>query len=232
MEGPLVQTASGDFYGTTENGGANCSAIQGCGTFFKITSAGALTTLYSFCSQANCADGQSPYTGGLVQGTDGNFYGTTNYGGANTCPGGLGCGTMFEITPSGTLTTLHSFDGTDSGLYQLFSGLEQATNGTFYGSTYYGGTKGDGTVYALSVGLGPLVKTLPTSGRVGQTIRILGNNLTGASSVTFNGAAAAFTVVSATQMIATVPAGATSGRVEVVTPSRTLKSNTRFVVLP
>ena len=232
IEGPLVQTPSGDFYGTTEAGGANCPSIQGCGTFFRLTPAGAFTTLYSFCSQSNCADGQSPYTGGLVQGTDGNFYGTTNYGGANTCPGGLGCGTVFEITPSGTLTILHNFDGTDAGLFQLFSGLEQATSGNFYGSTYFGGTKGDGTIFALSVALGPFVKLLPNSNKAGATIRILGSNLTGATGVTFNGVAAAFTVVSATQIAATVPAGATSGRVEVVTPSRTLKSNTRFVVLP
>ena len=73
-----------------------------CGTVFQITPSGTLTTLYSFCSQSNCADGADPYAG-LVQGTDGNFYGTTYSGGS------LRHGTVFKITPSGTLTTLHSF---------------------------------------------------------------------------------------------------------------------------
>jgi uncharacterized repeat protein (TIGR03803 family) len=69
---------------------------------FKITPTGTLTTLYSFCAQSGCTDGEYPVAG-LVQGTDGNFYGTTPEGGAN------GGGTVFKITPTGTLTTLYSF---------------------------------------------------------------------------------------------------------------------------
>ncbi len=72
VDTPLVQGTSGDFYGTTLGGGLN-----GSGTVFKIAPSGTLTTLYSFCSQANCADGSLPY-GGLVLGRDGNFYGTTS----------------------------------------------------------------------------------------------------------------------------------------------------------
>ncbi len=79
---------------------------NGVGTVFKITPSGTLTTLYSFCPQSGCTDGAEP-NAALVQATDGNFYGTTFEGGAN------GVGTVFKITPSGTLTTLHSFDNMD-----------------------------------------------------------------------------------------------------------------------
>src|ERR1035437_8373079 len=99
--GGLIQASDGNFYGTTWVGGAN-----GYGTVFKITPAGALTTLHSF----DVTDGSYPF--GLIQATDGNFYGTTDHGGAySNC--NLGCGTVFKITPAGTLTTLYSFDSTD-----------------------------------------------------------------------------------------------------------------------
>jgi len=100
----LIQATDGNFYGTAFIGGAN-----GGGTVYRITPSGTLTVLYSFCSQSGCTDGAYPY-GGLVQATNGNFYGTTGGGGANTTEcNGHGCGTVFEITPSGTLTTLYSF---------------------------------------------------------------------------------------------------------------------------
>src|SRR5437660_149721 len=77
----LVQGIDGNLYGTTEGGGTGTACpMNNCGTVFKITPGGTLTTLYSFCTQPNCPDGASP-PGGLVQGTDGNFYGTTHYGG-------------------------------------------------------------------------------------------------------------------------------------------------------
>jgi uncharacterized repeat protein (TIGR03803 family) len=187
--GGLVQAANGDFYGTTAYGG-NDACPSGCGTIFKITPGGTLTTLYSFCSQSEsgCPDGAEPY-GGLVQATNGDFYGTTSSGGANDNCEGLnhplpGCGTIFKITPSGTLTTLYSFcsqsgctDGQDP-----YGGLIQDTNGKFYGTTVLGGANGAGAVFSLSVGLGPFVKTLPTSGEVGVAVKILGSDLTGATS--------------------------------------------------
>ncbi len=89
---------------------SSSSAVpNGCGTVFKITASGMLTTLHSF----DGADGDYPEAG-LVQGTDGSFYGTTYSGGATSgnCPF-EGCGTVFKITSGGALTTLHSFDGTD-----------------------------------------------------------------------------------------------------------------------
>src|SRR5215469_17227708 len=107
----LVQGTDGNLYGTTRLGGAN-----NAGTVFKMTPAGALTTLYSFCSQPGCTDGNGP-TAALVQAADGNFYGATGFGGT------FGDGTVFRITASGNLTTLHVFDGMDgsapnSGLFQ------------------------------------------------------------------------------------------------------------------
>jgi uncharacterized repeat protein (TIGR03803 family) len=219
----LVQAANGDLYGTTLQGGAR---LYG-GTVFKITPSGTLTPLYRFCSQTNCPDGASPVAG-LVQATNGEFYGTTENGGAN------GGGTIFKITPSGSLTTLYSFcsqSGCTDGNYPI-AGLVQDTHGDFYGTTSGGGSNNYGTVFRLSVGLGPFVKPRPPFGKVGATVKILGTDLTGATSVSFNGTAAVFTVVSSSEITTTVPAGASSGKVQVVTPSGTLSSNASFLVVP
>jgi uncharacterized repeat protein (TIGR03803 family) len=218
----LVQAINGDLYGTTYAGGAT-----GNGTAFKITPSGTLTTLYNFCTEGvnpSCPDGAWP-DAALVQATDGNFYGTTALG------GGDAQGTVFKITPSGTLTTLQSFDGRN-GIAARGGGLFQATNGDFYGTAYEGGEFGCGTVFSFSVGLGPFVKTLPHSGMVGAAIIILGTDLTGTTSVSFNGTPAAFEVVSATQITTTVPAGATTGRIQVITPGGALFSGGPFLVLP
>ena len=202
----LVQGTNGNFYGTTSV------------TFFEITPSGTLTTLHSF----NGTDSSGESAAGLVQGADGNFYGITKTGGAN------GYGTVFKITPTGALTMLHSFDETDG--QDAGPGLVQDTNGNFYGTTALGGASDYGTVFSLAVGLGPFVETEPASGEVGSAINILGTNLTGATSVTFNGTAAKFTVVSSSEITTTVPAGATTGEVKVVTPSGTLSSNVSFQV--
>jgi len=98
------------------------------------------------------------------------------------------------MTPSGKLTTLHCFDGTDGE--SPLAALVQATNGDLYGTTFGGGANNDGAVFSLSVGLGRFVMTQPTSGKVGAAVKILGTDLTGATSVTFNGTAAVFEVVS------------------------------------
>jgi uncharacterized repeat protein (TIGR03803 family) len=214
----LIQASDGNFYGTTANGGANGDY----GTVFRMTPAGKLTTLYSFGSTG----GNYP-RGPLMQGTDGNFYGTTA-GVFNVC--GDSCGSVFEITPQGVMTPLHLFDYTD-GAYSV-AGLVQATNGTFYGTTSAGGADKAGTVFSEAVGLGPFVEMLPTSGSVGSRVWILGTNLTGTTSVTFNGTAAVFTIRSNTEIVATVPAGAITGPVEVVTPGGTLTSSVPFRVRP
>jgi uncharacterized repeat protein (TIGR03803 family) len=227
--GGLVPAADGSFYGTTYFGGTSntCSygSHVGCGTIFKITQSGTLTTLHSF----DTTDGSGPKSA-LVQATDGNLYGTTVYGGADCVP--AGCGTVFRVTPSGTLTTLYSFcsqSGCTDGSFA--TSMLQDTNGRFYGTTNQGGASGDGTVFSFSVGLGPFVETQPTSGKVGAAVKILGTNLTGATSVAFNGTPATFTP-SSSLITTTVPAGATTGTVQVVTPHGTLSSNVPFRVRP
>ena len=221
----LVQATDGNLYGTTPEGGTGDH-----GTIFRITPDGTLTTLYRFCSQMECPDGSVP--NGLVQASDGNFYGTTFTGGAQ------GQGTVFELTPGGALTTLYSFcaqsecaDG-----FEPKAGLLQATDGNFYGTTLYGGacssdpSGGCGIVFSLSVGLTPFVKPQPATARVGGFVEILGTSLTGATSVTFNGTPAVFKVLSGSLIATSVPAGASSGIVQVVTPSGTLSSNVPFRV--
>jgi len=176
-----------------------------------------LTVLHSF----NVTDGATPTA--LVLGTDSNFYGATVSGGANID------GTVFEVTPQGIFTKLHDFNGSDGA--DPFGGLVQATDGTFDGTTNFGGTNRDGTVFSLGVGLGPFVKTVPTAGKVGGSVRILGTNLTGATSVTFNGVAATFAVHGSSEIITRLPAGATTGPVQVTTPTATLISNVAFQVI-
>jgi uncharacterized repeat protein (TIGR03803 family) len=120
----LVQASDGNFYGTTLLGGTN-----GGGILFRITPSGAETTIYNFCAKNNCTDATAPL--GLIQGPDGNLYGVTGGGGTAG-----GYGTIFKMTTSGTLTTLHSFDLTDGAGPE---GLVQASDGNFYGTTNSGG---------------------------------------------------------------------------------------------
>jgi uncharacterized repeat protein (TIGR03803 family) len=137
----LVLAPDGNFYGTTQTGGAN-----GQGTVFSLTFDSGLTTLYSFCAQASCADGEAP--NGLILATDGNFYGTTQGGGAN------GYGTVFKITHTGALKTLYSFcaetncaDGGEPG-----AALLQANDGNLYGTTDSGGSAGGaGTIFKITL---------------------------------------------------------------------------------
>jgi uncharacterized repeat protein (TIGR03803 family) len=131
----LFLGSNGDLYGTTYYGGANNN-----GTLFKITTSGTLTTLYSFCSLASCADGTGP-EGQLAEDSAGNIYGTANYGGASNV------GTVFKFSTKGVLTTLHSFSGAD-GDYP--AGGLIASGGVFYGTVEYGGANGDGTVFKIT----------------------------------------------------------------------------------
>jgi uncharacterized repeat protein (TIGR03803 family) len=289
----LTLGTDGNFYGTTQHGGTGNNNIciensgLGCGTVFKVTPSGTLTTLYNFCSQANCIDGYSPQ-GALVQAADGNFYGTAHWGGTSQ---GNGNGTVFRISAAGVYTALHSFAGypndgaypiggliqaTDGNLYgtttsggahftggtvyqmspsgafstlysfcalsncadgsDSYAPLMQGTDGNLYGTTTSGGTGcngsfcGYGTVFKLSMGLPPFAKLQPTSGSVGTPVTILGNNLAGTTSVAFNGTPATFNIVSPGEITTTVPAGATTGTVQIMTPGGPLNSNPVFQV--
>jgi uncharacterized repeat protein (TIGR03803 family) len=233
----LIQGTDGNLYGTTyEYGSGEYGTGAGGGTVFTVTTSGVLTTLYNFCSQSGCSDGAYPFSG-LIQASDGNFYGTTTEGGIfNACGYAYGCGTVFRITPRGGLTSLYSFcSQTECGDgFQPVGGLVQYTDGNLYGTTALGGPNNNdgGTIFGMNVGLGPFVRTVPTSARVGTSVQILGNSLSGATGVSFGGTPAAFTVNSSgTAILATVPAGATTGTVQVVTPNGRLSSDVLFRIL-
>ncbi len=205
----LILGSDGRLYGVAAGGGV-----------FSITDAGKFSNLYSFCSSRGCPNGYAPFMA-LDQGSDGNFYGSTAWGAE-------GQGTLFEITPAGSLKTLYALS---SG--EVNSALLQATNGKFYGGTLQGGGPGaTGSVFSLDVALGPFVALERSWGKVGQAGGILGQGFAGTTSVALNGTPASFTVVSDTYLTATVPADATSGYVTVSTPSGTLTSNVPFHVMP
>lgn len=285
----LIQATDGSFYGTTTDPFYMCdSPYKPCGTFFRLSPDGELTTLYSFCTEDNCTDGANPggvieasngdfygttfgdgwsvggtifrvnrlgqlttlqgfncnqtscYPSSLVQATDGNFYGTMLGG-----YGQPGAGLIFKMTPEGALTNLFNFPclpvhnicpvGANPG-----AGLLQATDGNFYGVASAGGKgtctwnefTGCGTIFRLDVGLDPFVAFVQAYGKVGEAGGILGQGFTGTTSVAINGISANFKVVSDTYLTATVPQGATTGYVTVTTPAGNLKSNMPFRVIP
>jgi len=121
--------------------------LPGAGTIFKITPGGVLTTVVSF----NGTNGSHPYAG-LIQATDGNFYGTTYNGGADYTTPSSGSGTAFKLTPDGVLTTLVFFNGTNGS--RPYAGLAQGSDGNFYGTTVLGGVNDNGTVFRLTPGGG------------------------------------------------------------------------------
>jgi uncharacterized repeat protein (TIGR03803 family) len=141
----LASGSDGNLYGVAFNGGTNNQ-----GTIFEITTDGTFTLLYSFGMVTNdlgyALDGAKPI-GGLVQGRDGNFYGTTSSGGTNNL------GTVFQFSTNRTLTTLYSFAGNgtnDDGASPYLTPLVEGADGVFYGTTSAGGTNNDGTVFQVS----------------------------------------------------------------------------------
>ena len=128
---PPIQSTDGNYYGTT----TTVCGFGSLSTVYKVTSAGVLTTLYTFTDGSNI-------TGPLVQGTDGNFYGTAVSGGTSND------GFIFKITSAGLITVLHNLTGADGA--QAYSGVIQATDGNFYGVTSTGGSSNAGVVFKVT----------------------------------------------------------------------------------
>ncbi|MFY9558718.1 MAG: choice-of-anchor tandem repeat GloVer-containing protein [Terriglobales bacterium] len=216
--GPVVQGSDGFLYGTASTGGSIPNAF---GVVFKLSTKGAITVLHEFDS-TNAADGYEPL-GGLVEGTDGNFYGTTWTGKVH--------GVIFKITKSGTYTVLYAFDGTHGS--GPATTQMQNTNGIIYGATVSGGVSFNGVFYNFDVGMSPFLSLVGfPAATAGKTVQILGQGLTGTTSVRFGSGSATFNVVSDTYMTAVVPASGTTGTVTVTTPGGTLKSKQVFKVVP
>jgi uncharacterized repeat protein (TIGR03803 family) len=191
----LIQDSAGNLYGTTSGGGANTTADLGAGggTVFKLDTANHETVLHSFCSAANCSDGESP-AGGLIEDSAGNLYGTTVNGGTSTssCLGGS-CGTVFKIDSTGVQTVIWNFcsiaNCTD-GEYP-WAGLIEDGSGNLYSTTQGGGLTGGGTVFRLATRTTPTI-TLTSSANpsyvdqsVSFTAVVTGSGVTATGSVTF-----------------------------------------------
>lgn len=215
----ITKGVDGNFYGTTYSG------------VFKITPDGQYSLINTLATSSHFG---SPYSQ-LILGSDGNLYGMMDGGGSGSWVARVR-GAIYRVSTTGDSKTLYAFCQCGSGTgFNPISGLFQGTDGNLYGTTAFGGIGPDtsedwgyGTVFQYASGLGPIVETVPAAGKAGQKVLILGNNLAGTTGVTFNGIQASFTVVSDTYIKATVPSGATTGAVSVVTPSRTLNSNPQF----
>jgi uncharacterized repeat protein (TIGR03803 family) len=142
--GSVVRDAAGNLYGTTEyGGGGTCFTGDGCGTVFKVDTAGKETVLYSFTGGA---DGALPLAS-VIRDAAGNLYGTTEAGGDLTCNDGVGCGTVFKLDTDGKETVLHSFTGKDGT--SPIAGVIRDAAGNLYGTTPQGGAFSSGTVFKL-----------------------------------------------------------------------------------
>ena len=218
LVGAVTQGKDGFLYGTTSANGSG-----GFGVVFKLSTRGKYTKLHEFgLDFAN--DGMTPFAG-LVAASDGRFYGATSAGESS---GNVPNGNLFSITSGGAYNLLYAFDGTHG--YDAYATPMQHTNGKIYGVAEGGGVHNWGVVYSMDNGAPPFVVLMTRWGRPGQTVEILGNGLTGATSVMFGSGSASFTVVSDTYVTAVVPANGVSGFVTVTTPSGTLTSSRTFHV--
>jgi uncharacterized repeat protein (TIGR03803 family) len=220
-DGPLfglVQGSDGYLYGTTEYGGRGNIG----GVVFKITTGGTYTILHTI---NGTTDGNFAASG-LIQATDGNFYGVVDGAGTMTA-----AGTIYKISSAGVFTVVHDFvaDGTNPA-----TPLIQHTNGLLYGGTYSNSAGVGGYIYSLDIGAAAFAKLITTSGTVGSTLEILGQDFKKATTVSFAGVTTStFTVNSSgTYMTVTVPTGAKTGTVTVTETSGSLASSQSFSVLP
>jgi uncharacterized repeat protein (TIGR03803 family) len=146
--GNVIMDASGNLYGTTLGGGIGDSCeYDGCGIVFKLTPDSTETVLHF--SKGGRGDGAESIAGLIADGA-GNLYGTTDYGGGkNSCNGGYGCGTVFEIAPDGTETILHKFNGPTDGANPTANVIADAT-GHLFSTAEFGGANDYGTVFEIT----------------------------------------------------------------------------------
>jgi uncharacterized repeat protein (TIGR03803 family) len=210
-ESPLVQGKDGNLYGTTQYGG---TGPGDSGTVFKLMLPSlAFSTLFSFDPlnlDATNVDGAFPFAG-LLQGPDGNFYGSATNGGANTA------GTLFKITTGGVFSKLFDLGSADANGASPYTTLMEHTNGVFYGLTSGGGTAASGEFYSLTLPTVNIHISLCCNWWVilDQPVSILGQGLNGAIGVNFGSVAAQFQPGSDTFLTAFVPSGAIDGPVSV-----------------
>jgi len=247
----LIQATDGKLYGVTFSGGGTANE----GIIYSITTGGSFTTVHSFCQVSGCLDGRSPNSP-LKQNTNGVLYGTTYYGGTN-CPTESGCGVIFSLNiGKGAFVSLASTSGKEGTQINIFGqgfssssvvkfGGTQAKTVTRSGTTFMTATvPAEALTGSVTVTTGATTLTssqtfkvtptftsfAPPSGPVGTLVTITGTGLTQATKVTFDGKAAAFTVVSDTEITATVPTTALTGKIAVTTKGGSASSATSFTV--
>lgn len=243
----LVQASDGNLYGVLGQGNASQP-----GWIYSVSTTGTFTILHEFCQETNCTDGSAPSTP-LIQHTNGTLYGLTLQGGT----GPQNDGTFYSLNIGAnafiSLASTSGKEGVKVGIFgQGFTvksvvefGGTQATTVTRSGSTYLIATVPAGALTgAVTVTTGkttltslqsfkvtPTLTTFdPPSGAVGTLITITGTAFTQATKVAFAGRSAAFTVNSDTQITATVPTGATTGKISVTTKGGSASSATSFTV--
>lgn len=217
----LIQGFDGNFYGTTFNGG-----MAQLGTIFKLTPAGVETVLWSFPNQKQGALPQLV----LTQGPDGLLYGAATDCGS----GGCSQAGLFDITTKGAYSSLYLYPLGVPNSVQPLSPLLLSTKGKFYSTTAQGGTKSSGSFYSLSTNYSPFISLVNIkSGKEGTQVGILGQGFTSASVVKFGGTTATTkTLTGSTFILATVPAGALTGKVTVTTGTTTLSTMSTYKVTP
>lgn len=217
--GPVMQGADGKLYGTTVWQG---TADQGI-VFVMTLSGGGYKVLHSFQG----TEGTNVYAG-LVQGSDKFLYGVAARGGTNSV------GTLFKVSTTGkNFTVLHDFD-TPSGDTPFATPMLH-TNGIIYGLTHHGGTPNTayGVIYSFDAGLKPFASLVVfSSGKVGESVGILGQGFTSATGVQFGSGPGTYTVVSDTYMIASPATGATTGPVTILEPGGNLVTPQTYNVIP
>lgn len=242
----LVESPGGNYYGTTRGGGTN----GGNGTIFKITPAGVLTSLFS------CSSSEEEPVAGLTLASDGYFYGTTSFGGTNFW------GSIFRFSDDAisSFTFLPASGPGQTTVIIIGSNFTGTTNVSFNGIAASFTVNSDTQITATvpcSATTGPITLAKPSgtaissgnfvvvapapaitgfappSGPVGASVTVNGTNFNCATSVKFNGVnATTFTVNSSLQITATVPLGATTGKISVTTPGGTFVSAANFTVSP